>query len=130
MAVQIVTQRLMQLQMKGTPSHMPAWVHIKRRQQNAHGQTYWEVVKAKGHMDEVQALAKAVGARPGHEAAACLKQLRFLGRLSSSAARPPVPQLPQALRLPAPPGTPTNPGDGFKSIAAAGPQIPRTPPPS
>jgi hypothetical protein len=48
--------------MKGTPSHMPAWVHIKRRKRNSHGQHYWEVVKAKGHMDEVHALTKAAGA--------------------------------------------------------------------
>jgi cGMP-dependent protein kinase 2 len=61
-SLQIVTQRLMQLQMKGTPSHMPAWVHIKRRKRNSHGQHYWEVVKAKGHMDEVHALTKAAGA--------------------------------------------------------------------
>jgi cGMP-dependent protein kinase 2 len=57
---------MMQLQMKGTPSHMPAWVHIKRRKRNSRGQTYWEVVKAKGHMDEVQALTKPAGVPTRH----------------------------------------------------------------
>ena len=40
---------------------MPAWVNIKRRKKNKRGQLYWEVVHAKGHLDEVQALGKAVG---------------------------------------------------------------------
>jgi hypothetical protein len=60
-AVQVITQRLMKLQTKGTPSHVPAWVHIKRRRRNKKGQIYWEVVHAKGHLDEVQALSKPLG---------------------------------------------------------------------
>jgi hypothetical protein len=56
--LQVVTQRLLKLQTKGTPSHMPAWVHIKRRKKNKKGQPFWEVVHAKGHLDEVQALSK------------------------------------------------------------------------
>jgi hypothetical protein len=59
--LQVVTQRLLKLQTKGTPSHMPAWVHLKRRKKNKAGQLFWEVVHAKGHLDEVQALSKPVG---------------------------------------------------------------------
>jgi hypothetical protein len=61
LAAQVITQRLMKLQTKGTPGHVPAWVHLKRRKRNKKGQIYWEVVHAKGHLDEVQALSKQVG---------------------------------------------------------------------
>ena len=54
----------MKLQTKGTPSRVPAWVHIKRRKRNKRGQPFWEVVHAKGHLDEVQALSKQSGAHP------------------------------------------------------------------
>ena len=61
--MQVVTQRLLKLQTKGTPSHLPAWVHIKRRKKNKKGQPFWEVVHAKGHLDEVQALSRDAGTR-------------------------------------------------------------------
>ena len=51
----------MRLNQQGTPGHMPAWVHIKRRRRNEQGQTFWEVVHARGHMDEVQALCQSTG---------------------------------------------------------------------
>ena len=60
--VQVVTQRLLKLQTKGTPSHLPAWVHIKRKKKDKKGKAFWEVVHAKGHLDEVQALSKLAGA--------------------------------------------------------------------
>lgn len=60
-SAQVVTQRLMKLQMKGTPSHLPAWVLVKRKKKGRNGQMFWEVVRAKGHLDEVQALRKDTG---------------------------------------------------------------------
>lgn len=54
----------MKLQTKGTPSRVPAWVHIKRRKRSKRGHVFWEVVHAKGHLDEVQALSKHSRARP------------------------------------------------------------------
>lgn len=51
----------MRLNQQGTPGHMPAWVHIKRRRRNDRDQTFWEVVHARGHMDEVQALCQSTG---------------------------------------------------------------------
>eukprot|EP00891_Asterochloris_glomerata_P001614 jgi/Astpho2/1614/e_gw1.00028.5.1_t len=53
---QAVTQRLMKLQTKGTPAHMPAEVLIKRRKRGRTGVETWEVVRARGHLDEVQEL--------------------------------------------------------------------------
>ncbi|KAK9810359.1 hypothetical protein WJX72_009382 [[Myrmecia] bisecta] len=52
----VVTQRLMKLQTKGTPTHMPAEVLIKRKKRGRNGVETWEVVRAKGHLDEVMEL--------------------------------------------------------------------------
>lgn len=65
-SVAVVSQRLARLQTKGggTP-HMPAEVLIKRRKRARAGGDGWEVVRARGHLDEVQALRSfAQGARP------------------------------------------------------------------
>ena len=51
--MQVVTQRLMKLQTRGTPAHLPAEVLVKRRKRNKNGAESWEVVRARGHLDEV-----------------------------------------------------------------------------
>ena len=57
---QVVTQRLMQLATKGTPVHLPAEVIIRRRKRvrNSNGPSTdtWEMVRARGHLDEVEQL--------------------------------------------------------------------------
>ncbi|KAK9867128.1 hypothetical protein WJX84_004628 [Apatococcus fuscideae] len=50
---QVVTQRLMKLQTRGTPTHLPAEVLVKRRKRGKNGAESWEVVRARGHLDEV-----------------------------------------------------------------------------
>ncbi|CAK0742420.1 hypothetical protein CVIRNUC_001395 [Coccomyxa viridis] len=55
----VVTQRLMKLQTKGTPAHLPAEVLVKRRKRVRGGGEAWEVVRARGHLDEVQELRTA-----------------------------------------------------------------------
>ncbi|CAL5219420.1 g1249 [Coccomyxa viridis] len=52
----VVTQRLMRLQTKGTPAHLPAEVLVKRKKRVRGGAETWEVVRARGHLDEVQEL--------------------------------------------------------------------------
>lgn len=51
--LQVVTQRLMKLQTRGTPTHLPAEVLVKRRKRGKNGAEIWEVVRARGHLDEV-----------------------------------------------------------------------------
>ncbi len=43
----------MKLQTRGTPAHLPAEVLVKRRKRNKNGAESWEVVRARGHLDEV-----------------------------------------------------------------------------
>ena len=63
-SVAVVAQRLARLQSKGAAPHMPAEVLIKRRKRSRSGADGWEVVRARGHLDEVQALRSfAMGAR-------------------------------------------------------------------
>jgi hypothetical protein len=52
----------MMLNEQGGSTSVPAWVHIKRRRRNEQSQTFWEVVHARGHLDEVQALCQSTGA--------------------------------------------------------------------
>ena len=47
---------LVAVQAKGMPPHMPAEVLLKRRRKGRNGADAWEVVRARGHLDEVQAL--------------------------------------------------------------------------
>ena len=60
LCVQVVTQRLMKLATKGTPVHLPAEVIIRRRKRvrNSNGPSTdtWEMVRARGHLDEVEQL--------------------------------------------------------------------------
>ncbi|BDA41611.1 cGMP-dependent protein kinase 2 [Coccomyxa sp. Obi] len=56
----VVTQRLMKLQTKGTPTHLPAEVLVKRKKRLRGGGETWEVVRARGHLDEVQELRASV----------------------------------------------------------------------
>lgn len=56
---QVVTQRLMRLNQQGQPSHEGAKVVIKRRKASPSGML-WEVVTARGHIDEVLALSQGV----------------------------------------------------------------------
>ena len=68
--VQVVTQRLMKLATKGTPVHLPAEVIIRRRKRvrNSSGPSTdtWEMVRARGHLDEVEQL-KSSAAPPNSE---------------------------------------------------------------
>lgn len=59
----MVTQRLMKLETKGSPLHLPAEVIIRRRKRvrtatGASSDT-WEMVRARGHLDEVEELKAA-----------------------------------------------------------------------
>lgn len=62
-SLQVVTQRLMKLETKGSPVHLPAEVIIRRRKRvrTATGGTSdtWEMVRARGHLDEVEELKAA-----------------------------------------------------------------------
>lgn len=56
--LQVVNQRLLKLQSKGNVTHIRAEVQI-RRKKRAHregSEGGWEIVKGRGHLDEVQAL--------------------------------------------------------------------------
>ena len=55
---QIVAQKMAKLQPRGAHVHRPpAEVLIKRKKKGRNGDT-WEVVRARGHLDEVQELRK------------------------------------------------------------------------
>lgn len=50
----VVTQRLMKLQARGGPSRVPAEVMVRRRRRSkSKGTDVWEVIRARGHLDEV-----------------------------------------------------------------------------
>ena len=50
----VVTQRLMRLQSRGGPSRVPAEVLVRRqRRSRSRGTDVWEVIRARGHLDEV-----------------------------------------------------------------------------
>lgn len=50
----VVTQRLMKLQSRGGPSRVPAEVLVRRRRRSkSKGTDVWEVVRSRGHLDEV-----------------------------------------------------------------------------
>ena len=50
----VVTQRLMKLQSRGGPSRVPAEVLVRRqRHSRSRGGDVWEVIRARGHFDEV-----------------------------------------------------------------------------
>ena len=63
---QVVAQKMAKLQPRGSASRPAAEVLIKRRKKGKNGADTWEVVRAKGHLDEVQELRKggslAIGA--------------------------------------------------------------------
>lgn len=54
----VVNTRLLKLQAKGTPTSMPGEIHIKRKKRSKNGVETWEIVRAKGHMDEILELRK------------------------------------------------------------------------
>jgi len=55
---QVVAQKMAKLQPRGSHVHRPlAEVLIKRRKKGRAGDT-WELVRARGHLDEVQELRK------------------------------------------------------------------------
>jgi hypothetical protein len=45
---------------QGTPTHLPAEVLVKRKKRLRGGGETWEVVRARGHLDEVQELRASV----------------------------------------------------------------------
>ena len=60
-SAQVIHQRLHKLHTRGTPSQQPAEVLIKRQKRGRNGQEAWEVVRARGHADEVMELTKGGG---------------------------------------------------------------------
>ena len=60
----VVTQRLMKLQSRGGPSRVPAEVLVRRRRRSkSKGTDVWEVIRARGHLDEVLELRKTNSSR-------------------------------------------------------------------
>lgn len=58
----VVTQRLMKLQSRGGPSRVPAEVMVRRRRRSkSKGTDVWEVIRARGHLDEVLELRSGQG---------------------------------------------------------------------
>ncbi|GAX76576.1 hypothetical protein CEUSTIGMA_g4022.t1 [Chlamydomonas eustigma] len=55
---QVVAQKLAKLQPRGSNQRPAAEVLIKRKKKGKNGVESWEVVRAKGHLDEVQELRK------------------------------------------------------------------------
>eukprot|EP00775_Hariotina_reticulata_P007218 gene7218-7431_t len=58
---QVIAQRLSKLgtfRKTGAPGRMPAEVLIKRRKRDRNGEVSWEVVRARGHLDEVLEMRK------------------------------------------------------------------------
>lgn len=57
--MQVITQRLMKLQSKGNVTSLRAELLVKRKRRSNNSSENWEVVRARGHLDEVQALRAA-----------------------------------------------------------------------
>lgn len=60
-ARQVIAQRLSKLgtfKKTGAPGRLPAEVLIKRRKRGRNGEVSWEVVRARGHLDEVLEMRK------------------------------------------------------------------------
>jgi len=58
---QVIAQRLSKLQSfsrRGLSTRIPAEVLVKRKRRGKMGESGWEVVRARGHLDEVQELSK------------------------------------------------------------------------
>jgi cGMP-dependent protein kinase 2 len=55
---QVVAQKMAKLQPRGSSARPAAEVLIKRKKKAKNGAETWEVVRAKGHLDEVQELRK------------------------------------------------------------------------
>lgn len=58
---QVIAQRLSKLgtfKKTGAPGRLPAEVLIKRRKRGRNGEVSWEVVRARGHLDEVLEMRK------------------------------------------------------------------------
>lgn len=59
--LQVIAQRLSKLgtfKKSGAPERQPAEVLIKRRKRGRNGEVGWEVVRARGHLDEVLEMLK------------------------------------------------------------------------
>lgn len=60
----VTAQRLMKLQSRGGPSRVPAEVLVRRRRRSkSKGTDVWEVIRARGHLDEVLELRKTNSSR-------------------------------------------------------------------
>jgi cGMP-dependent protein kinase 2 len=60
-ALQVIAQRLSKLgtfKKAGAPGRLPAELLIKRRKRGRNGEVSWEVVRARGHLDEVLEMCK------------------------------------------------------------------------
>ncbi len=67
----VVTQRLMKLQSRGGPSRVPAEVLVRRRRRSkSKGTDVWEVVRSRGHLDEVLELRGGQASSAGAAATA------------------------------------------------------------
>lgn len=59
--LQVIAQRLSKLgtfKKSGAPERQPAEVLIKRRKRGRNGEITWEMVRARGHLDEVLEMRK------------------------------------------------------------------------
>jgi hypothetical protein len=92
--LQVIAQRLSKLgtfKKAGAPGRLPAEVLIKRRKRGRNGEVSWEVVRARGHLDEVLEMCKG-GCKLGectdrsHELIVRCAQLRCVGRACSNGA--------------------------------------------
>ena len=64
---QVIAQKMAKLQPRGSASRPAAEVLIKRKKKGKDGTHSWEVVRAKGHLDEVQELRRGGSLAPGEE---------------------------------------------------------------
>lgn len=69
----VTAQRLMKLQSRGGPSRVPAEVMVRRkRRSKSRGTDVWEVIRARGHLDEVLELRSGSSAPAAQASSAAL----------------------------------------------------------
>lgn len=64
---QVIAQKMAKLQPRGSTSRPPAEVLIKRKKKGKDGTHSWEVVRARGHLDEVQELKRGGSLTQGED---------------------------------------------------------------
>jgi len=77
---QVVTQRLMKLQSKGNVTQLRAELLVKRRKRSTNAAESWEVVRARGHLDEVLSLLRGRGVMGGQGGGGIYEAISILRR--------------------------------------------------